>query len=98
LDGVPIPFIAALNSAADRPHLAVILAGDPDVLAERVHSRGSNHRYETGADSAEREAILYREAAVLLASDGWTLTGIDTTRRHPDQVAASIAEHIERLP
>jgi dTMP kinase len=44
MDGVPLPFVEAINSAADRPDLAVILQAPPNVTAARVAARGAHDR------------------------------------------------------
>jgi dTMP kinase len=89
--------LAALNSGADTPDLALILTADPATAAARIRDRGTRHRFETGVASAARETALYRDAAARLAAYGYPLLTIDTTHRDPATTAHLIAERIAVL-
>lgn len=45
-DGVGPAFLWGLNSAAERPDLAVVLEADPAVIAERLADRGPHNRFQ----------------------------------------------------
>jgi dTMP kinase len=100
MDGVPLPFVEAINSAADRPDLAVILQAPPNVTAARVAARGAHDRFHTGECSSKRESDLYEEAAKRLAARGIPILAVETGEASPTDVAeyltTRIAEMVER--
>lgn len=95
-DGVPLTFIRALNAEADRPHLAVLLTADPDLLERRLRVRGGHSRFEHDG-SSHAEARLYAELADVLQEDGFPPLVIDTGDISPQQAAATIADHASSL-
>lgn len=97
MDGVPLPFIEALNADADRPDLAVILTADPATTAARIARRGPHTRFETGIDTSRAEADLYRDTAQRLVARGYPLVSIDTTQIEPFDVATAIGTRIAQL-
>ncbi|MFB9929212.1 dTMP kinase [Amycolatopsis halotolerans] len=100
MDGVPLPYVEAVNSAADRPDLAVILQAPPAITAARVAARGAHDRFHTGECSSRQETDLYEEAAKRLAARGYPVLAVDTGEASPVDVAvyltARIAELVER--
>jgi dTMP kinase len=96
-DGVDLPFLIAVNQAADIPDLAVILTADPAVIAERIAARGAHNRYQGDPLQAAAEIGFYTEAADYLTVAGATVLRIDTTHTTPDTVAATIATKIHEL-
>lgn len=94
MDGVPIEFVEALNAAADRPDLAVILTAVPATATARIDQRGTRHRFEAGLATSTQEAELYADTIERLAAQGWPLHSIDTTTLPPEQVAEQIATRI----
>lgn len=97
MDGVPIDFIEAINSAAEPPDLAVILTADPAVIARRIDQRGAHSRFETGITASRVEADLYRDTAVRLVERGYPLLTVDTGYMPTAQVTALIAGRITRV-
>jgi len=97
MDGVPLSFIEAINTAAEIPDLAVILTADPDVSAQRIHTRGAHSRFEDGAASSHTEAQLYRDTLRRLAQRHYPLLTVNTTNTSSTQVTATIADHIAAL-
>lgn len=94
LDGLTVEAIAQVNAGMDVPDLAIVLNGDPDVIAERLHGRGTHSRFEQMPDSSAREAGLYRDTAARLTAAGWPVEVIDCTTRQPGEVAAIMAARI----
>jgi dTMP kinase len=90
LDGVPLEFIEALNAAAARPDLAVILTADPIATNERIAHRGAHTRFETDPNLHQREADLYLDTTIRLATIGYRLLTVDSTA----QSAGRIADHL----
>lgn len=97
IDGVPIEFLEAINSATDLPDLAVILTADPTATAGRIARRGAHSRFETGISASRAEVELYREATARLAERGFPLLTLDTTDTATAQVATLIAGRIAQL-
>ncbi|WP_336159918.1 dTMP kinase [Amycolatopsis sp. VC5-11] len=97
MDGVPLQFIEAINSAADRPDLAFILQAPPGVTAARVAARGAHDRFHSGEDSSRVERGFYDEAAKRLARWRYPVVAIDTGDASPDDIATYIAGRITDL-
>ncbi len=97
MDGVPLPFVEAINSAADVPDLAVILQAPPDVTAARVAARGAHDRFHTGEDSSRRESELYEKAAERLARWRYPVLAVDTAGASPTKVATYLTDRIAEL-
>jgi dTMP kinase len=97
LDGVSMEFIEALNADADRPDLAVILTADPRATAERLAQRGAHTRFETNPELHRREADLYRDTTIRLATAGYGLLTVDSTTQRPDRIAEHLGPRIVAL-
>ena len=97
MDGVPLPFIEALNADTDRPDLAVILTADPATTAARIARRGAHTRFETGIGTSRTEADLYRDTTQRLIAGGYPLVSIDTTQVEPLDIATAIGTRIAQL-
>lgn len=97
MDGVPIDFIEALNSAADIPDLAVILTVDPEVTAGRIHERGAHSRFEAGIATSRTEAELYADTTHRLTRRDYRILATDTTKSAIEQVVDMIAQRIAQL-
>ncbi|WP_410674193.1 dTMP kinase [Amycolatopsis sp. cmx-4-68] len=97
MDGVPLPFVEAINAAADVPDLAVILQAPPEVTAARVAGRGAHDRFHTGEDSSRRECELYEQAAVRLARWRYPVVEVDTAGASPVEVATYLVGRIAEL-
>ena len=95
LDGIGLPYLAAINQHADRPDLAVILTAEPTVITERVARRGAHNRYQVGPGAAATELAYYAEAAAHLHARGVRLLQIDTTDTPAEQIADTLADTIE---
>ncbi len=93
-DGLDLAFLAAVNTRADRPDLAVILCADPDTIAGRIAARGVHNRYQGSPTLAAAEIAHYRDAAAHLEQLGVPVLWIDTTHTSPDRVAERIASAI----
>jgi dTMP kinase len=97
MDGVGLDVITGLNSSADRPDLAVILNGDPHVIAARLTARGRRSRFERQPGSSVTESRLYHDTAVRLADAGWPVCIIDVTTRSACEAAMMITDRILAL-
>ncbi|MFF0746679.1 dTMP kinase [Streptomyces sp. NPDC004111] len=98
LDGVPEPFLLAVNSAILMPDLAVILTAAPATITGRLATRGRRHRFHHDPHGPAREAALYTAATNTLVSLGVATLAIDTTRITPTEAAARIADAIPHTP
>ena len=78
MDGVPLTFVEAINSAADRPDLSVILEAPPAITAARVAARGAHDRFHMGETTSRQECDLYAEASQRLAARGFRILEVDT--------------------
>lgn len=94
LDGVPEPFVLALNADVLLPDLAVILTADPQTVADRVARRGVRHRFHLDPAGPAREVDLYSEAAQTLMDMNVSVLLLDTTSATPKEVADRIADSI----
>jgi dTMP kinase len=97
IDGVPIEFLEAINSAADLPDLAIILTADPAVTASRIARRGAHSRFETGISASRAEAELYREATARLADRDVPVLTVDTTVTATAQLVTLLGGRIAQL-
>jgi dTMP kinase len=97
LDGLDLQFVWQLNERADKPHLAVILTADPEVIARRLAERGPRNRFQFTPDSSHTEVVFYHEATGLLTRAGYNVLPLDVNRKPPEQAAAQIAERIYAL-
>lgn len=94
LDGIAPDLIWQLNSGVRPPDLAVVLVGDPTVIASRLRTRGAHSRFEAAEDSTAAETHLYAEAQRQMRDRGWTVATVDCTGRPGEQVAAHIVSLI----
>lgn len=78
IDGVPPEFVRALNTHVDLPDLNVIMTAPPDVLRERLTTRGSHGRFEDDPANTDREFVLYQEVLAMLEGIGVPTLVIDT--------------------
>jgi dTMP kinase len=97
MDGLSWDVITALNVGTDRPGLAVILNGDPDVIRARLTARGGHSRFERQPGSTSEESRLYHDTADRLAAAGWPAWVIDITARSATDAAMMVAERILQL-
>ncbi|MFF8618246.1 dTMP kinase [Streptomyces sp. NPDC015350] len=98
LDGVPLPFLLALNAHVLMPDLAVILAADPGLIAERIAARGPRNRFHRDPTAPGREVLFYEDAVLYLRSVGIRVLVVDTAASTPAQVARIIADAIPAPP
>ncbi|MFF8695231.1 dTMP kinase [Streptomyces sp. NPDC015144] len=92
LDGVPEPFVLALNRHIPLPDLAVILTAEPGHISARLAERGRRHRFHDDPMGPRRELDLYREAAQTLRGLGVEVFLVDSTDSTPADVATRIAD------
>jgi dTMP kinase len=93
-DGIDPAFPWQLNAEADRPDLAVILEADPEVIAERLHSRGAHNRFQLTPGSSHAEAHFYRQATERLVQAGFDVLRVDCSQRAPEQAATTIRDRL----
>lgn len=93
-DGVDPAFLWAMNAAADRPDLAVVLEADPEVIAARLADRGPHNRFQTAPGSTYAEAHFYRQACERLVQAGYDVLRVEVGARTPDQIAAQIRDRL----
>ncbi|CAL9296957.1 dTMP kinase [Streptomyces sp. SudanB25_2051] len=98
LDGVPEPFVLALNRHVLLPNLAVILTAAPDAIAARLAERGKRHRFHDDPAGPTREVELYAKAAQTLTTLGVRVLLLDTTNTTPPDVARRIADELTVAP
>ncbi|WP_149564087.1 dTMP kinase [Streptomyces cacaoi] len=91
LDGVPEPFLLALNADIVLPDLAVLLTADPPTITRRLAARGAHHRFEHDPDPPTREVELYARAEQTLTSLGIRVLTAATSNTTPSKMAARIA-------
>jgi hypothetical protein len=89
--------IVQLNQGADRPALAVILNGNPAVIAARLAARGRHSRFERQPCSSQTESSLYADTAARLAEASWRVCTIDITTRSADEAAMIVTDRILAL-
>lgn len=94
LDGVPEPFVLALNRHILLPDLAVILTADPATIAARLAERGKRHRFHDDPLGPTREVDLYGDAAQTLMTLGVEVLVLDSTMSTPTDVAKRIADAV----
>jgi dTMP kinase len=97
LDGVAFHTIWKLNAGLPIPDLSVILTGNPDVIACRLHERGGHSRFEEQPGASHDEVRLYRRAVAELTDAGWPLLHLDATTNAPNIIARTIASQITTL-
>lgn len=97
MDGVPLNFIEAINSQADRPDLVVLLTAEPAVAAARVARRGAHDRFHQGIHTTLTETELHKDTARRLQYKGWPVMEIDTTATPQSEVVENLAMVITRL-
>jgi dTMP kinase len=97
MDGLSWDVILQLNAGTDRPALAVILNGDPNVIRTRLTARGGHSRFERQPGSTNEESRLYHDTAARLAEAGWPSWVIDITARSASDTAMMVAERIRQL-
>ena len=96
-DDVDPDFLWQLNKEAERPHLAVILDADPDVIAERLEARGPHNRFQRTPGGSYKEVQFYRQAVEVLEHAGFRVLTVDCSSQPPEQSAAIIAGELAAL-
>lgn len=91
-DGLPQPWLLALNEHIDLPGLAVILTAAPGTIASRLDRRGRHDRFEDDAAPPGTDHAMFGDAASILESRGVPVIRLDTSRLAPDEAAARIAD------
>lgn len=89
-DGVPAPYLLAVNQDIDPPDLAVFLSASPKIITARLNRRGRHDRFEDDPDSARTEIAMFREAAATLSGMGAHVCHVDTGLASPQQAARQI--------
>jgi len=91
-DGLPAPYLLAINEGIDLPDLAVILAAAPEIITARLQKRGRHDRFEDDPGAARTETAMFAEAAATLASMGINVCHADTSTRNPRQIISALAQ------
>lgn len=94
LDGLSPDIVWQLNTGVRVPDTAVLLSGDPELIAQRLRERGRHSRFEEQPGSSALEVSLYHRAAAALADAGWPLLVLDATTGPPATIAQTIARHV----
>lgn len=97
MDGIDLPFLAAVNRHVDPPDLAVILTARPGVINRRIARRGAHNRYQYGPNAAAASLAYYAEAEAHLYELGVNVAQIDTTDTPPEQIAETLVAAIGRM-
>ena len=94
VDGLSLSEIWRYNAYVLPPTVTFYLENDPDVILERLGTRGELSRLElTG--SPGRELLLYNEAKDFLRRHDWEQVTIDCRRQTPEQVVAAILKRLD---
>lgn len=96
-DGVDPVFLWGLNSATDRPDLAVVLEAEPKVIAARLADRGPRNRFQTSPSSSHAEVRFYSQACERLVQAGYDVLRVGAGTRPSTQVAAQIRERLREF-
>ncbi|MEU6720208.1 dTMP kinase [Nonomuraea sp. NPDC046802] len=95
-DGVDPVFLWGLNSLAERPDLAVLLEGAPELISARLTERGAHNRFQLTPRSSHAEAHFYRQAYDRLIQAGYDVLRIDIgTDAH--QIAVTIRDRLREF-
>jgi dTMP kinase len=97
MDGLSWDVVTQLNAGTDRPGLAVILNGAPDVIRARLTARGGHSRFERLPGSTNEESRLYHDTAARLTEDGWPVRVLGITTRSASEAAMMVTERILEL-
>jgi dTMP kinase len=82
-----LTFVKAVNQAADRPEIAIVLTAEPNTLAERRLQRGRRRR---GSWALQTELKHYQTASEALARTGVTVLRLEASLYPPEVLAAMI--------
>jgi dTMP kinase len=93
-DGLDPGFLWRVNAEVHRPDLMVILEADPDVISERLTSRGPHNRFQLTPGSSHAEAHFYRQATDRLIQAGFDVLKVDCNKRAAEQSAELIRDHL----
>ncbi|MFC5833187.1 dTMP kinase [Nonomuraea insulae] len=93
-DGVDPVFLWSLNALADRPDLAVVLEGAPELIAARLAERGAHNRFQLTPRSSHAEAHFYRQACDRLIQAGYDVLRIDVGTGNAHQIAVTIKNRL----
>jgi dTMP kinase len=95
LDGMTLAEVWRYNAYVLPPTVTLYLEDAPDIIAQRLTTRGALSRLElTG--SPERELTLYAQARNFLARHDWPSEIIDCRGLAPGQVVAAILWRLDR--
>jgi len=97
MDGLEPAFLMALNADVRVPDLTVVLSGSPEVLTERLDSRGRTSRFEKTRRDAELEIRYFEDASELLAQAGFHVLTVDTSSIPLERVVAAIDAEMAKL-
>jgi dTMP kinase len=93
-DGIDPAFLWQLNAEAYRPDLSVILEADPEMIAERLHERGPQNRFQLSPGSSHAEMYFYRQATDRLIQAGFDVLRVDCNQGPPEKSAAFIRNRL----
>lgn len=93
-DAVPLDYLRAIHRPAMIPDLAVLLTADPNVLYQRITTRGPHNRFEADLAASAAEVELFSSIQPVLADDGWPVTTLDVTRSDLRAVVATLRNRI----
>ncbi|HYU09421.1 MAG TPA: dTMP kinase [Gemmatimonadales bacterium] len=95
VDGLSLAEIWRYNAYVLPPTVTFYLEDEPEVIRERLASRGELSRLElTG--SPLRELTLYDEALGFLRRHDWEQVKIDCRGQTPEQIVARILKHLDK--
>jgi dTMP kinase len=95
VDGLALTEIWRYNAYVLPPTVSFYLEDDPDVIRERLASRGQLSRLElTG--SPIRELSLYGEARTYLRRHDWEQVTVDCRGQVPEQIVARILKDLDK--
>jgi dTMP kinase len=97
VDGLSLSEIWRYNAYVLPPTVSFYLQDEPDVIRDRLATRGELSRLElTG--SPGRELTLYDEAYKFLRRHDWEQAKIDCHGKAPEQVVAAILQQLHTHP
>jgi dTMP kinase len=94
LDGVDPDYLWRINAPARRPHLAVLLDADPEVVSERLRGKGPHNRLQKLPSSSHLEWHHFRDAYQRLSDAGWAVYRIDCSATTVTEVARMIHQRL----
>ncbi|RZS36355.1 thymidylate kinase [Herbihabitans rhizosphaerae] len=96
-DDVDPMFLWQINEEVERPDLAVILEADPDVIAERLETRGPHNRFQRSPGTSRRKVNYYHQVTETLEAADFNVLRVDCATKPPERSATVIYQELTEL-